>query len=74
MLWFYDTEENIKMVMDLKIKAKLITKRIYSVDENNNIEYFESITEAKDKTGINNINRALKEGNRAGKKYWYYAE
>lgn len=74
MLWFYDTEENIKMVMDLKIKAKLITKRIYSVDENNNIEYFESITEAKDKTGINNINRALKEGNRAGKRYWYYAE
>ena len=72
MLWFYNTEDNIKMVKENNIKAVTNKKGIYSVDENNNIENYTSISEAQRKTGINNINRSLKNKTIAGGRYWFY--
>lgn len=72
-LWFYDTEDNRRLVEEKKLRPKLKAKRVYSVDENGNIEYFESASEATRKTGILNIARALKNNRTAGNRNWHYA-
>lgn len=74
MLWFYNNEDTKQMVNELDIKAKLNKRKVYSMDKNGNIEYFNSIAEASRKTGINNINRALKNKTIAGNRQWFYTE
>lgn len=53
------------------------SKKVYSIDKNNNIEYFDSIGEAERATGLShsNIVRALK-GRRpsCGGRKWFYQE
>lgn len=70
--WFYDDRSHNKTIEDIRELPTIQKKAIYSVDENNNIEFFESQAEARRKTGINNINRALKNRTKAGGKYWFY--
>ena len=51
------------------------SKKVYSIDENGNVEYFDSIGEAERQTGIchANISRTLKgRTKRAGGRKWYY--
>lgn len=51
------------------------SKKVYSVDENGRVEYFDSIGEAERKTGNShcNIVRALKgRRKRCGKRQWFY--
>ena len=72
MLWFYDTESNRKMVDELKLRPHTKTKSVYSIDADGNIEYFDSMIDAKRKTGINNICRAITNNKTAGNRYWYY--
>lgn len=51
------------------------SKKVYSVDDNGNIEYFDSIGEAERQTGNShcNIVRALKgRGNHCGNRQWFY--
>ncbi len=74
MLWFYNNEDTKQMVNELDIKAKLNKRKVYSMDKNGNIEYFNSIAEASRKTGINNINRTLKNKTIAGNRQWFYTE
>ena len=74
MLWFYDDGNVDKMVKENDIKAKTNKKKIYSIDSNGNIEYYESESDAHRKTMINNIARAVKNGTPAGGRIWFYDE
>lgn len=71
-LWFYDDDVTLNYVLENNIKAITNKKKIYSVDEKGNIEYFIFTADAKRKTNINNISRALKNGTISGGRYWYY--
>ena len=72
LLWFYDNNKNRKMVKENNIKAVLNTKKIYSIDENGFMKHYNSISEARRETGINNISRSLKDGKKSGNRNWYY--
>ena len=53
------------------------SKKIYSIDQNGHVEYFNSIGEAERQTGIahSNIVRVLKDRRKtAGNRRWFYAE
>ena len=71
-LWFYDNESNLNFVKQNQIKAKLLTKPIYSVDKNGEILHYASTAEARALTSINNIARSLKYKTPAGGRYWFY--
>lgn len=72
MLWFYDNGDVEKMVEENGIKAKTNEKSVYSVDGNNKIEHYISMSQAKRTTGINNISRSIKNGTLAGGRRWFY--
>lgn len=74
MLWFYDDIDVRKMIEENNIKAITNKKNIYSIDKDGNIEYYISISEAQRQTGINNINRSLKNGTMSGGRHWFYDE
>lgn len=74
MTWFYDDGYIDKMIKTEKIKVFSNKKPVYSIDENKNITYYDSVNDASTKTGINNISRAIKTGQRAGGKHWFYKE
>lgn len=57
--------------------CRTTSKKIYSIDEKNNIEYFDSIGEAERQTGLShsNIVRALKNRRPScGGRKWFYQE
>lgn len=55
------------------IKTNKTTRQIAQYDKNDNfIQKFESLAEAKRKTGVNNISRAANQGTTAGGYYWKY--
>ena len=72
LLWFYYDKKTEEYIRENKIKAKTNKKSVYSIDSNGNIEHYISTSEAKSKTGINNITRAIKNGTFAGGKRWFY--
>ena len=72
MLWFYDDTDIEQMVKEEGIKPTINKKSVYSVDVDGNIEHYSSISEAKSKTGINNINRSIKNGTLSGNRRWFY--
>lgn len=72
LLWFYDDGNVENMVKELGIKAKTNKRKVYSIDANGEIERYESASDAKRKTGVNNIIRAIKHGTKAGGKNWFY--
>ena len=74
MLWFYDDGNIEQMVKENGIKAKTNKKAIRSIDSDGNINHYESVSEAKRKTGINNIMRSIKNGTVAGGMLWFYDE
>lgn len=74
MLWFYDDGNIEQMVKENGIKAKTNKKAIRSIDSDGNINHYESVSEAKRKTGINNIIRSIKNGTVAGGMLWFYDE
>lgn len=43
------------------------------IDNNNVVEHYMSVAEAKRATGTNNIIRSIKNGTTAGGKRWFYA-
>lgn len=74
LLWLYDDGNVDKIVRENNIKAKTNKRKVYSVDFNGNIEHYESMSDAKRKTKINNISRAAKDGIPAGSRMWFYEE
>lgn len=74
MLWLYDDGNVDKIVKEKGIKAKTNKRKVYSVDFNGNIEHYESVADAKRKTKINNIIRAVKNETSAGGRMWFYEE
>lgn len=72
MLWFYDDENIDQMVKENGIKAIPCEKSVYSVDSDGKVERYASISQAKNETGVNNINRSIKNGTLAGGKHWFY--
>ena len=73
-LWFYDNGNIEHFVIDNNIKAPSLKKSVYSIDIDNNVNYYSSISEARKQTGINNIVRAIKNGTLAGNRHWFYEE
>lgn len=72
MIWLYDNGNIEQMVNNAEIKVFSREKRIYSIDKDGNIEYFHSIAEAKRITGIDNINRSIKNKTISGGRKWFY--
>lgn len=74
LLWLYDDGNVEEAVNKIGIRARTNRKCVYSVDVDGNVEYYLSIAEAHRATGINNINRAIKNGTLAGNRHWFYDE
>ena len=74
LVWLYDDGNVEETVNRMGIRARTNRKHVYSVDADGNVEYYASIAEAHRVTGINNINRAIKNGTLACNRHWFYGE
>lgn len=72
LLWFYDDGNVEELVRETKLKPTTNKKPVYSVDKDGNIEHFISASEAKRKTGANNIHHSIKHGIKSNGRYWFY--
>ena len=71
-LWVYDNGDVEKIVQEMGLKVTTKKRPVYSIDKNGNIEYFESASDAKRKTGANNIHYSIKNGTKSGGRQWFY--
>lgn len=71
-LWFYNDENIEQIVKEIGAKPMTNKKAVYSVDTDGNIEHFISVSEAKRKTGANNIHYSIKHGTKSNGRRWFY--
>lgn len=71
-LWFYDDGNIEKTIKETEIKLTTNKKSVYSIDKYGNIEHFESVSEAKRRTGAQNIHYSIKRGTKSNGRHWFY--